>query len=53
MTSIYESHGFKARQEALAAAGRWRLVEADRRRHILPKGEPEMEHDIWVYQVLG
>ncbi|MEM7222413.1 MAG: class I SAM-dependent methyltransferase [Pseudomonadota bacterium] len=53
MTSIYESHGFKARQEALEAAGRWRLVEAARRQHILPKGEPELEHDLWIYQVLA
>ena len=51
MTSIYESQGFKETQNELEAAGRWQLVEADRRIHILPKGEPELEHDIWVYRV--
>ena len=51
MTSIYESQGFKETQERLEAAGRWQLVEAERKIHILPKGEPELEHDIWVYRV--
>ena len=42
----------KEMQDDLEAVGRWQLVEADRQIHILPKGEPELEHDIWVYRVL-
>lgn len=51
MTEIYQTQGFKEIQDDLAAKGLWRLVEADRALHIMPKGEPDLEHDIWVYQV--
>ena len=53
MSSIYESHGFRQLQDQLVEQGRWRLISADRGRHILPKGEPELEHDVWLYEVLG
>ena len=48
---IYESHGFKEKQAALESAGKWKLVETSEKFQSLPKGEPEVYHQVWVYQV--
>ena len=48
---VYLDSGFKEKQEALAAAGKWRLVEEGEKLQPLPKGEPEVLHQVWVYQV--
>lgn len=50
-TDTHRESGFKEQQEALAAAGRWQLVEVTDTFQPLPKGEPEVLHQIWVYQV--
>ncbi len=50
-TDTHRESGFKEKQEALAAAGRWQLVEVTDTFQPLPKGEPEVLHQIWVYQV--
>ena len=49
---IHESHGFKAKEEELAAAGKLTLVEATEPMAMLPKGEPELRHQVRVYEVL-
>ena len=49
---VYLDSGFKEKQEALAAAGKWRLVEEGEEFQPLPKGEPEVLHQVWVYQVI-
>ena len=33
------------------AAGRWELLEVSDKVKILPKGEPEVEHQLWAYGV--
>jgi SAM-dependent methyltransferase len=43
--------GFKEKQEDLESAGRWKLVEVSDTFQPLPKGEPEVLHQVWVYQV--
>ena len=48
---VYEGSGFKEKQEALAASGKWRLAEVSDKFQPLPKGEPEVFHQVWVYQV--
>ncbi len=48
---VYEDSGFKEKQDALAAAGKWRLTEVGEPFQPLPKGEPEVLHQVWVYQV--
>jgi len=48
---VYEGHGFKETQKALESSGRWKLVEATDGFQPLPKGEPDLIHQIWVYQV--
>ena len=37
----------------MAADGKWKLVEASEEFQPLPKGEPEVMHRVWVYQVTG
>ncbi len=48
---VYEEHGFKEKQAALEAAGRWELAEVSDKVKIMPKGEPEVEHQVWAYRV--
>jgi SAM-dependent methyltransferase len=48
---VYQSAGFKEKQGELESAGQWKLVEATEEFQPLPKGEPEVLHQVWVYQV--
>lgn len=47
----YEKWGFEAKQEALIAADRWRLLEVTADFQGMPKGEPESWHRVYVYEV--
>ena len=49
---LYEESGFRAVMSDLESAGRWKLVEKSEPFQTLPKGEPEVEHQVWVYEVL-
>jgi len=49
---IYEEKGFKEIQNELESAGMWRLVEVSEEIQVLPKGEPDIYHQVWVYQVI-
>ena len=49
---IFEASGFKAKEDALTASGKWKLVEATDARAMLPKGEPDIAHQLRVYQIL-
>ena len=48
---VYDESGFKEKQAALEAEGRWKLVEVSDKFQTLPKGEPDVFHQIWVYRV--
>ncbi len=48
---VYEKNGFKEKQAELEQAGFWELVEVSDEVKIMPKGEPEVAHQVWVYQV--
>ncbi len=50
-TDVYEENGFKEYLSGLEAAGKWKLAEATDPFQPLPKGEPEVFHQIWAYQV--
>ena len=50
-TDVYETGGVKQKQHELEAKGKWKLAEASERFQPLPKGEPEVFHQIWAYQV--
>jgi len=48
---IYENNGFKEKQSALETEGKWQLVEVSENIQVLPKGEPDVYHQVWVYRV--
>ena len=48
---VYESGGFREKLDVLAAAGKWNLAEVTEKFQPLPNGEPDVYHQVWVYQV--
>lgn len=50
---LYEEGGFKEKQEALISSGAWQLAEVSEPLQILPKGEPDVYHQVWVHEVTG
>ncbi len=50
-TDVYEENGFKEKQSALEADGKWTLAQVTDPFQPLPKGEPEVFHQIWGYRV--
>ena len=50
-TDTYLENGFKDKMDALESAGLWKLAEVTDAYHPLPKGEPEVQHQVWVFQV--
>ena len=51
-TDVYQDGGFKEKQDALESAGAWKLAKVTEPFQPLPKGEPEVFHQIWAYQVI-
>lgn len=47
----YEYDGFKEHQLWLEKMDKWRLVEVSDLFQPMPKGEPEVLHQIWAYRV--
>lgn len=48
---VYEANGFREKHAELEAAGVASVVEATEPEHVLPTGEPEVEHQVWVLRV--
>ena len=48
---VYKESGFREKQNSLVEAGKWELIEATEPFQALPKGEPDVYHQVWVYQV--
>ena len=48
---VYEAAGFKEQQQELESLGIWELVEVTEEFQPLPKGEPEVYHQVWVYRI--
>jgi predicted TPR repeat methyltransferase len=48
---VCQSYGFKEKQEALEAADKWQLLEVSENLQQIPKGEPDVYHQVWVYRV--
>lgn len=48
---VYEDSGFKEKHAELASAGRWDLTEVTEPLQVLPKGEPDVLHQVWVHEV--
>ncbi|MYE46692.1 MAG: class I SAM-dependent methyltransferase [Chloroflexi bacterium] len=51
-TDYYSEGGFDAKQGALEAAGKWRLLERSPPFRAMPDGEPDIWHELWAYEVL-
>ena len=49
-TDVYEEGGFREKQQELEAQGKWKLVEVTEPFQPLPKGEPDVFHQIWAYR---
>jgi SAM-dependent methyltransferase len=49
---LYESGGFREKQASLESTSRWRLVETSEPFQPMPKGEPEVFSQVWVYEVV-
>lgn len=49
---VYQNYGFKEKQEALESDGKWKLVGVSEKFQALPKGEPDIYHQVWVYQII-
>ena len=47
---LYENAGFREVREELENAGRWELVNMGKPLQALPKGEPEVLHQLWVFK---
>lgn len=48
---VYRNSGFKEKQDESEAEGKWRPVAVSEEFKTLPKGEPDIYHQIWVYQI--
>ena len=48
---LFEEGGFKEYQEGMEESGKWKLAELSDSYYPLPKGEPDVIHRIWAYQV--
>lgn len=48
---VHESHGFREKQAVLVEEEKWELVEVSEKEQVLPKGEPDAYHQVWVYRV--
>ena len=48
---VYAENGFKEKQGELAAEGKWELAEVTDEFFGMPKGEPDVSFQVWVYKV--
>ena len=48
---LYKEGGFKEKRAELEALGKWKLAEVGEPTQILPKGEPDVFHQVWVFEV--
>ena len=48
---LYQSAGFKEKHEELETAGRWKLALTGKPVQMLPRGEPEISHQVWAFTV--
>lgn len=48
---VYEGSGFKEKHAQLESQGKWQLVEVSEPVQVLPKGEPDVFHRVWVYRI--
>jgi hypothetical protein len=52
-TPLATTGGFRQKQQRLIDDGRWTLAGVSDRFQPMPKGEPEIYHNVWAYLVSG
>ena len=50
---VYEGSGFRGKMAELKTSGKWELAEVSEKKQVLPKGEPDVYHHVWIYRVSG
>ena len=50
---VYKNNGFREKQVELVSEGKWKLLEVTDEFLGLPKGEPDVYFQVWVYKVCG
>jgi len=48
---LHEEGGFKEKHVELEVAGKWKLIDVSEPTRALPKGEPGVFHQVWVFEV--
>ncbi len=48
---VYRQNGFREKQDELTAKGKWELVDVTDEFQGMPKGEPDVFFQVWVYRV--
>ena len=51
MGQVHSNFGEQRKSAELVTGGKWKLAEEGGKFQPLPKGEPEVLHQVWVYQV--
>ena len=51
-TDLYEKAGFKEKNHSLEQLGKWILVEKGDEIQGMPKGEPDIHVEAWIFRVL-
>ena len=52
-TDLYEGAGFKEKNGSLSQLGKWALVEKGDEIQGMPKGEPDIYLQAWIFEVSG
>ena len=52
-TDLYEGAGFKEKNNSLVQLGKWTLVEKGDEIQGMPKGEPDIYLQAWIFEVSG
>ena len=48
---VYEQNGFREKQRQLESDGAWELARATEEFQGMPKGEPDVLFQVWIYRV--
>ena len=48
---LYQDGGFKEKHAGLAEQGKWKFVTASEPIQLLPRNEPDVLHQVWVFAV--
>lgn len=50
---VCKNDGFEEKHQELQTAGKWQFLEVTEEFQPLPKGKPDVYHQVWVYRVVS